>query len=147
MALRALLLLCGASAVAADMRSPVTVHVLDTTKGHPAAGIQVSLARQDGAGAWVHVGNSTTDVGGRADMLPLAPFNATPTDVNCCFVSERLAAGKYALVYDLSQYYPGEDSFFPELRVHFNVFADKVAQYYHVPVLLNNAGFTAYRGS
>eukprot|EP00756_Hemistasia_phaeocysticola_P049191 Hpha_TRINITY_DN23631_c0_g1::TRINITY_DN23631_c0_g1_i1::g.57581::m.57581/K07127/uraH, pucM, hiuH; 5-hydroxyisourate hydrolase len=145
--LRSAVLLALSAVVAADLRSPVTVHVLDTTKGQPAGGIPVSLYRVYGSDL-TPISNGTTDVGGRADMLPLANFTATATDVNCCFDTEKLEPGVYRLTYYLLGYYSGpEQSFFPQLDVHFNVFSDKASQYYHVPVLLNNAGFTAYRGS
>src|SRR5206468_8744751 len=49
----------------------ITTHVLDTSRGLPAAGIRVSLEVRFPDGTWKPLGKGVTDVDGRAkDLLP-----------------------------------------------------------------------------
>ena len=51
--------------------SPITTHVLDTSLGCPAEGMDVTLYRLEAGGASVEIGCSQTDPDGRAtDLLP-----------------------------------------------------------------------------
>jgi 5-hydroxyisourate hydrolase len=53
--------------------SGITTHVLDTSRGRPAAGVPLLLERALDSG-WQPVGRGTTDGDGRArDLLPSAP--------------------------------------------------------------------------
>jgi 5-hydroxyisourate hydrolase len=108
-------------------RSAVTTHVLDTTRGRPAAGVPVVLQRDDGSA----LAKAHTDDDGR--VVGLGP--------------ERLDAGSYRIVFDTGAYFAatGQTGFYPEVAVMFTV-ADS-AQHYHVPVLLSPFGYSTYRGS
>lgn len=113
-------------------RSGITTHVLDTSRGRPAAGIGVRLERWQ-APAWTALGHSRTDVDGRCrDLLP---------------PSAQLEAGRYRLVFDTAAYFAGLalTAFFLEVAVDFAV--DDLAASYHVPLLLAPHGYTTYRGS
>jgi hypothetical protein len=44
------------------------------------------------------IASSHTDVGGRADMLPLQNFTASKDDANCCF-DVPIEAGEYVIQY------------------------------------------------
>jgi len=126
----------------------ITTHVLDTSRGRPAAGVPVALERRAGDGPegrggegrerdagddWTAVGADTTGDDGRATGLAPA---GTP-----------LAAGAYRLRFDTAAYFTaaGADAFFPEVTVTFTV--TRPDEHHHVPLLLNPFGYTTYRGS
>ena len=105
----------------------ITTHVLDTSRGCPAAGVPVVLERAVDAG-WEPVGRGTTDADGRAsDLLTSAPQD-----------------GRYRLTFDTGGYF-GEACFYPEVSVTF--LARRGEAHYHVPLLLSPFGYSTYRGS
>lgn len=110
----------------------ITTHVLDTGRGRPAAGVQVSLHRQ-GPDTWELIGTGITDADGRLKTLMPA---GTP-----------LAAGRYRLTFETGGYFRqlGVESFFPEVNVTFEV--RRTDQHHHVPLLLSPYGYSTYRGS
>jgi 5-hydroxyisourate hydrolase len=115
--------------MSATKRSPITTHVLDTSLGRPAAGIEVRLARaEDGA----EVGRGVTDADGRAGDL-MAPGS--------------LAAGTYRIRFETGAYFAAQEraSFYPWVEITFEVRAP--GEHYHVPLLLNPFGYSTYRGS
>ena len=104
--------------------SGITTHVLDTSRGRPAAGIPVLLERAVDSG-WQPVGRGTTDADGRAsDLLSSAPED-----------------GHYRLTFDTGAY----SRFYPEVTVTFVVEGGE--DHYHVPLLLSPFGYSTYRGS
>lgn len=104
--------------------SGITTHVLDTSRGCPAAGVPVVLERAVN-GHWKPVGRGTTDADGRArDLLSSAPED-----------------GRYRLIFDTGEY----SRFYPEVTVTFVVEAGE--EHYHVPLLLSPFGYSTYRGS
>ncbi|MBV8218270.1 MAG: hydroxyisourate hydrolase [Solirubrobacterales bacterium] len=108
----------------------ITTHVLDTSRGCPAAGMPVVLERALDSG-WEPVGRSTTDADGRAhDLLSSAPSD-----------------GRYRLTFDTAAYFRtvGETGFYPEVSVTFVV--GHGDDHYHVPLLLSPFGYSTYRGS
>ena len=110
--------------------SGITTHVLDTSRGRPAAGVPVLLERVVDSG-WQPVGRGTTDADGRArDLLQSAPGD-----------------GQYRLTFDTGAYFRaiGESGFYPEVSVTFLVTHDE--EHYHVPLLLSPFGYSTYRGS
>jgi 5-hydroxyisourate hydrolase len=115
----------------------LSTHVLDTSRGMPAAGIPVqlrSVASPAPAGAPLPgalLGEGLTDDDGR--VATLGP--------------ERLEAGDYVIRFDTSAYFAGsgQPGFYPEVTVTFTV-ADP-DQHYHVPLLLSPFGYATYRGS
>jgi 5-hydroxyisourate hydrolase len=102
----------------------ISTHVLDTSRGRPAAGVAVVLERQEGDG-WSPVGEARTDADGRVDELAAA------------------GAGVYRLTFDTGSYF--ESGFYPQVAVEFRV--DDDAGRYHVPLLLSPFGYSTYRGS
>jgi 5-hydroxyisourate hydrolase len=116
-------------------RSPITTHVLDTSRGRPAVGVPVSLSRSSQAhGSWELLADGTTDADGRvADLL--APGSLQP--------------GIYRLRFDTATYFAqvGVESFFYTwAEIVFHVEAHATA-HYNVPLLLNPVGYSTYRGS
>jgi len=101
----------------------ITTHVLDTSRGKPAAGMAVTLERSMPNGTWSQIGRGTTDNDGRLRTL-------TAGDVE---------KGTYRLTFETGT------AFYPQVVILFNV-ADG-AQHYHVPLLLSPWGYTTYRGS
>jgi 5-hydroxyisourate hydrolase len=103
----------------------LSTHILDTSRGRPAADVGVRLdTRRDGE--WHRVAEGATDRDGR-----LAGWQ-----------TER--PGGYRLVFDTGGYL-GPDAFYPEVVVAFRV-ADP-AEHYHVPLLISPFGYSTYRGS
>lgn len=104
----------------------ITTHVLDTSRGRPAANIAVRLEMRRGD-QWELVGRGDTDADGRCRSL-------TPDGVQ---------AGTYRLTFDTGSYFA--ETFFPETVIIFSV--DDTQQRYHVPLLISPFGYSTYRGS
>ena len=113
--------------------SRITTHVLDTSRGEPAAGVGVTLSAQGKDGSWKQLGQGVTDADGRAkDLLP---------------EGSELTMGTYRLTFDTAAYFCARqtDAFFPRVEVVFLVGDTK--QRYHIPLLLSPYGYSTYRGS
>jgi 5-hydroxyisourate hydrolase len=54
------------------------------------------------------------------------------------------APGRFRLRFDTAGYL-GQDAFFPEVLVQFAV--NEVEQHLHIPLLLNQFGYSTYRGT
>src|SRR5262245_40835972 len=115
------------------MKSPITTHVLDTSRGRPAAGVSIRLELQNTAGAWLELARGTTNQDGRVSDLLAA--------------DQPLAAGTYRLIFETGSYFraAGLPSFYPNVTVAFEI--TDPAQHYHVPLLLSPFGYSTYRGS
>lgn len=103
--------------------STLSTHVLDTSTGEPAEGLEVHLS-MSGDGGWEPLAVASTDddgrVGGFGDLSP----------------------GTYRLGFETGGY--GND-FYPFVHVVFVVTDER--DHYHVPLLLGPYGYTTYRGS
>jgi 5-hydroxyisourate hydrolase len=106
----------------------ITTHVLDTTRGRPAAGIPVTLDLQVSDREWTRIGGGVTDADGRVQAL------MHPAAI--------LMEGRYRLTFDVESYQPG---FYPQVVIVFRV--ENPEEHYHVPLLLSKFGYTTYRGS
>jgi 5-hydroxyisourate hydrolase len=112
--------------------SGITTHILDISRGRPAAGVTVVLeAEKDGG--FAEIARGVTDDDGRCRTL-LAE-------------DERPEAGVYRLRFETGAYFEGrgEARFHPFVTIAFSV--DAPEEHYHVPLLLSPFGFTTYRGS
>lgn len=112
--------------------SPITTHILDISRGRPAAGVRVVLETLDGH-QWMSVGSGTTDPDGRVtDLLP---------------EGAALEAGVFRLRFEVEDYFEqlGVDAFYPFVEVVFHL--RDPGQHYHVPLLLSPFGYSTYRGS
>ncbi len=110
--------------------SQITTHILDTSRGKPAAGVRVSLSRQ-AEGKWIELGVGVTDDDGRvSDLLDSGV---------------TLPAGHCKLIFDIGNYYADTPCFYPQVEIQFRIAGD--GQHYHVPLLLNPFGYSTYRGS
>jgi 5-hydroxyisourate hydrolase len=111
--------------------SDITTHVLDISRGRPAAGVPVTLETQRGD-SWELLGKGITNADGRiANLLGDA----------------QLAAGVYRLTFDTAAYFADNDTqaFYPQVSVVFKI--EDSNQHYHVPLLLSPFGYSTYRGS
>jgi 5-hydroxyisourate hydrolase len=110
----------------------LSTHVLDTSKGRPAAGMPVRLDRHDGT--WQPLAEAVTDDDGRLDGL-------LPGD------SDDSVAGTYRLRFGTGPYFAAAstETFYPEVSVVF-VITDP-GEHHHVPLLISPYGYSTYRGS
>jgi 5-hydroxyisourate hydrolase len=113
--------------------STISTHILDTSLGRPADGVNVILELQNADESWSTLTEAWTDEDGR-----VKPF---------FLVETHLEAGTYRLVFDVEGYYARSDteSFYPQVTVVFRV--GDTPQHYHVPLLISPFGFSTYRGS
>ena len=114
----------------------LTTHVLDTARGVPAAGLNISLF-VSGEDGYQLLATATTNADGRTDspILPATEFRA----------------GRYRLVFHAGAYLDKhfddlpEPKFLSDIPIDFAI-AD-AASHYHVPLLLSPFGYSTYRGS
>ncbi len=104
----------------------ISTHVLDARTGQPAAGLELTLDRQDG-GAWRQLSRRVTDADGRVNDL-----------------ADGSPAGVYRIVF-AAEAYLAAATFYPEIVVVFRV--SEPAAHYHVPLLLSPFAYSTYRGS
>ena len=113
----------------------ISTHVLDTSRGQPAANVMVILERlaTDGAALTGEMSRARTDAEGR--VRELLPSNAS------------FGAGRYRLTFDTGSYFSGRglEPFYPAVVVTFVVRDPE--QHYHVPLLLSPYGYSTYRGT
>ena len=114
----------------------LTTHVLDTALGKPAAGLSLTLWREE-AGAFRHIRSAVTNSDGRVDA-PLLEGDA-------------FRAGVYELRFEAGAYLAASGADLPDppfldiIPLRFGI-ADE-ASHYHVPLLLSAFGYSTYRGS
>ena len=111
--------------------SRITTHVLDTSRGIPATGIPVILFMESDH-HWIELGRDVTKEDGRAGAL------ADPDVV--------LPRGNYKLVFETRPYFEqkGTVAFYPVVEIIFHI---NSGEYYHIPLLLSQFGYSTYRGS
>ena len=111
--------------------SQITTHILDTTKGKPAAGVTIELLRQAGEN-WQEIARGVTNSDGR--ILNLLPQET------------ELELGVYKMKFYTKEYFAldGTANFYPFVEI---VFAVATTEHYHIPLLLNPFGYSTYRGS
>jgi 5-hydroxyisourate hydrolase len=114
----------------------LSTHVLDTSRGVPAAGVRIELHMLTGD-ARRHVAAATTNADGRTDAPLLS--------------GELLEAGIYELTFHAGEYFRQlgivlTDPPFLD-RVVVRVGIAEPARNYHVPLLVAPYGYSTYRGS
>ena len=108
----------------------ISTHILDTSLGRPAAGVDVVLERKVDE-AFVVIARGATDADGRLKGL----VTGTPE------------TGHWRIRFDTGGYFArlGVEGFYPYVEIVFAV--KNAAEHYHVPLLINPFGFSTYRGS
>ena len=104
----------------------LTTHVLDIARGRPAAGVAITLVRDEEV-----LASAVTNADGRTDG-PLA---------------DRLEAGVYELRFAVGDYFVQDDAppFLDVVPVRFGV--SDPDSHHHVPLLVAPWSYTTYRGS
>ncbi len=113
-------------------RPTISTHVLDVTRGEPAAGVSVSVWRLDGGQRTAPQGTRDTDADGRIVDLVDGP----------------LVTGTYRLTFDVADYFKkkGERAaFLGRVTLDFEI-ADPNRRY-HIPLLVSPFSCASYRGS
>jgi 5-hydroxyisourate hydrolase len=111
----------------------ITTHVLDTSRGMPAANVSITLDVLAAPEKWEAIATTETNSDGRAP-------NLVPKH-------HALAAGTYRLTFHTAAYFASlnTEAFYPQVQIQFIV--KDPAQHYHVPLLLSPFGYSTYRGS
>ncbi|HVG08156.1 MAG TPA: hydroxyisourate hydrolase [Thermoanaerobaculia bacterium] len=107
----------------------ITTHVLDTSRGLPAAGVPILLHVWENG--WNPAGRAVTDDNGRAMQILAIP----------------LRKGVWRITFDLATWFGAEgiEAFYPTAVIEFHI--RDAGQHYHVPLLLSPFGYSTYRGS
>ena len=114
----------------------LTTHVLDTSRGCPAADLAITLHRIN-TDARVHLADRRTNADGRTDT-PILP-------------QEAFEPGTYELTFYAGDYLRGafddlaEPLFLDVIPIRFGILDPDA--HYHVPLLLSPHGYSTYRGS
>jgi len=113
--------------------SGITTHILDVTRGRPAARVPIMLEVLGDSHTWTELGRGKTDNDGRLKTLLPA--------------GHQLRAADYRLTFDTATYFRGleAETFYPLVQVMFTI--RDPSQNYHVPLLLSAYGYSTYRGS
>jgi 5-hydroxyisourate hydrolase len=111
----------------------LSTHVLDTSLGKGANGVEVKLFRYGGT-QWRLIDTQQTDENGRIKRF---------TNVD---LGGGNSFGKYKLEFSTEKYYHSlnKKSFYPIVNIEFYVDDNT---HYHVPITLTQYGYATYRGS
>lgn len=111
-------------------RDFLTVHVLDTASGRPAAGMGLALRR---AGEPAVLAERVTNADGRCDAPLLEASAMTP--------------GIYELTFAVEAWrdHAADPGFYDRITIRFTVTA--APGHLHIPLLLSPYGYSTYRGS
>jgi len=111
--------------------SQLTTHILDTTKGKPASGVNIILYQLE-ENTWKQIAEGATNADGRIpDLL----------DKNV-----QLEFGAYKMKFETATYFGLQSiqTFYPYVEIVFSITSN---EHYHIPLLLNPYGYSTYRGS
>ncbi|RDB28420.1 5-hydroxyisourate hydrolase [Hypsizygus marmoreus] len=128
-------------------KSPVTCHVLDSSTGKPASGVQIRLQQLEisdsGPDIFHPLAKGSTNSDGRClDLLPPAGSGEERTE------KTALVAGQiYKIVFKTKEYFESTNrtSFYPWVEITFTI--EDPNEHYHIPLLISPYSFTTYRGS
>jgi len=114
----------------------LTIHVLDTANGCPAAGMKIEFAMLERKG-WIDLKVLHTNAEGRTDKPLLSATEMCP--------------GQFRLLFHVAEYFRAKGTQLPDppfldcVPLRFGI-ADPVARY-HVPLLCSPWSYSTYRGS
>ena len=114
----------------------LTTHVLDTSKGKPAAKLKIQLFKINKLEKFL-IGKFSTNEDGRVDEPLISPENIEEVNYELLFF-----VGDY-----LKKEYINLDKnlFLDQIPIRFNI--TNKFEHYHVPLLLSPFGYSTYRGS
>ena len=110
----------------------ISTHILDTARGCPAAGVEVTLSQWD-ANRWHSLNTAMTDEHGRiSDLQP---------------GTTQVEKGLYRLQYATDKYFSqlNIEALYPWVDVVFRI--ENTNEKFHIPLLLSGHGYTTYRGT
>ena len=110
----------------------ISTHILDTARGCPAAGVEVTLSQWD-ANRWHSLSTAMTDENGRISGL-----QPGTTHVEKGLYRLQFATDKYFSQLNIEALYPWVDVVF---RI------EDTNDKFHIPLLLSGHGYTTYRGT
>lgn len=112
--------------------SRITTHILDTSVGRPAAGVNAELFFMSNSGNWELLWSGVTDEDGRIKNL----LND----------STKIHNGIYKMKFITKGYFEKNRirSFYPFVEIVFEIDNE---EHYHIPLLLSPYGYSTYRGS
>ena len=112
----------------------LTTHILDTTQGCPAAGVDIRLFA----------------LGDRRQLRARAVSNVDGRTDKSLLEDEAMETGTYELEFDIGDYFRAGDvpitepAFLDTVVIRFAIRAD---EHYHVPLLVSPWSYSTYRGS
>jgi len=114
----------------------LSTHVLDVSRGKPAAGVTIELQRLEASGGRVTVTTVTTNQDGRTDQPLMAGDSFVP--------------GIYELIFHIGAYFRAKDAasagdFLDVVPLRVTL-TDKDG-HYHVPLVCSPFAYSTYRGS
>ncbi len=109
----------------------ITSHILDTTKGKPAADVAIILYGGEND-EWTELARGITNSDGRINEL-----------IN---KDDPMHYGIYKMRFETKDYFDRQQvkTFYPYVEIIFEI---ESGQNYHIPLLLNPFGYSTYRGS
>ncbi|ODV74350.1 hydroxyisourate hydrolase [Cyberlindnera jadinii NRRL Y-1542] len=143
---------------------PITCHVLDTTRGKPASGVNVAIYRigdlpTDGDELVIQdvepFAVAKTNSDGRVTQWSFHPNrDLTPLGIVDGSDWQTLQPGIYKIRFQTLSYFrstvgssdASSRTFFPFVEIIFNI-DNPPDEHYHIPLLLSNHSYTTYRGS
>ena len=114
----------------------LTTHVLDTSKGKPAAELKIQLFKINKLEKFL-IGKFSTNEDGRVDEPLISPENIEEVNYELLFF-----AGDYLKKEHMNL---DKNLFLDQIPIRFNVI--NKLEHYHVPLLLSPFGYSTYRGS
>jgi 5-hydroxyisourate hydrolase len=113
------------------MRPPITSHVLNLGNGLPVAGLKAKIMKYCDDD-WTLLGEAVTDDDGRIDSW---------------LNNVSIEQGEYRVIFETSDYFSSHKlkCFYPEVSIHFVI--EDSREHFHIPLLLNQYGYSTYRGS
>lgn len=107
----------------------LTTHILDTSRGCPAANVHIQLYSIK-ADSKQLLTQATSNQDGRCDQPLLS--------------GATFQAGQYQLIFEIGEYF-GQPDFLDQVVIQFTI--SKADEHYHVPLLVSPYGYSTYRGS
>lgn len=148
--------------------SPITCHILDTTRGKPAAGVTCQLyyisplLESKGEETVYDISEKAsliamekTDLDGRIKKWivnpKLEPDVKQSVGITSDFNWEASKPGIYKVKFLTGKYFhdnkeTNQRTFFPFVEITFEI-SNPPDKHYHIPLLLSNHSYTTYRGS
>lgn len=128
-------------------KSPITCHVLDSSLGKPAAGVQVTVQEYhtiaESTSMFEPFAEGKTDSDGRCMQL----WPKATAEHNAEQRAKLKAGALYKVVFKTKEYFEstGRKCFYPWVEITFEV--SNPDEHHHIPLLISPYSFTTYRGS